>query len=754
MMKNIADIFPLSPMQQGMLFHSQLDPESGVYVEQVTCILKGELDSGAFTRAWERVVNRHPILRAAFVSPEGKEPVQVVYRSVSPAIRQEDWSALDVGAQHAKLAEFLRAERTRGFDFAAPPLMRLALFRLAPTAWQFVWTYHHILLDGWSTPVVFQEVMAFYQAFAQDRDLALEMPRGYRDYILWLKRQDMNRAEEYWRERLKGFSAPTPLSSLQPQGHAFDSQHDSDQPSETNDREIWLPADQVQLLQSAARQHRVTLNTLVNAAWALLLSRFSADEEICYGVTVSGRPPDLPDAEQIVGLFINTLPVRVRVDAHQKVSDFLSELQAQFVEMRQYEYTPLVDIHRWSGVPGHLSLFETILVYENYPIQALIEQPGQQDSLTIEDVQSVEKTNYPLTAVAGLSGELMLKIVYDNTRFSWRWIGQLLDCWAALLCDLASRPEAPIGSLSLLTSAERQRILFDWNQTRADFPSDCCAHQLFETQAANTPTAVALDFEGETVSYAELNRRANQLAHYLVHHTGLVVGSRVGLCLERSPEMISAILAVMKAGCAYVPLDPAYPANRLAYMLEDSHVQLLLTSRRLIDHISPGEAAVVALDELGALIAQGPEEDLSLGLTPDTLAYIIYTSGSTGRPKGVLLEHRGLCNLSAQYRRAIDIGPGDRMLQFFSYSFDGSVADIFVALTSGATLCMGRPESLMPGPELVRFLRERRVTHGMVTPSALAALPHADLPGLRVLLTGGKPARAKYSSRGPSAGAG
>ncbi|MEK7326335.1 MAG: condensation domain-containing protein, partial [Chloroflexota bacterium] len=505
-MKNVESFYPLSPMQQGMIFHSLLAPESGMYVEQVSCRLRGCLNIPAFERAWQRVIERYSILRTGFAGEELKEPVQVVHKRVALPLEQQDWRGLTAAEQTARLETFLQAGRARGFKLSEPPLMRLALMRVADDACDFVWCYHHALLDGWSVPLLMREVFAFYDAFQRRQELRLAPPRPYRDYIAWLKKQDATRAEAFWRRTLAGVTAPTPLTvdrtSTGDDGYA--------------EQEIRLPVEATHALQSFARKHQLTTNTLVQGAWALLLSRYSGEESVVFGATVSGRPADLPGAETMIGLFINTLPVRVHAPPEAPPTTWLKELQAQQFEMRQYEYSSLIQVQGWSGVPRGQPLFESILVFENYPIvEALSEQAG---SLEILNLQSAEQTNFPLALVAGVSGELMLKILYDKSRFDagaiQRMIGHLQTLLDGLAASLDGQPGS-LGDVPLLTAAERHQLLIEWNDTAAEFPADHCVHQLFESQVERTPEAVAIVCNGQRLTYAELNRKANRLAHHL-----------------------------------------------------------------------------------------------------------------------------------------------------------------------------------------------------------------------------------------------
>ncbi|MFN8596431.1 MAG: amino acid adenylation domain-containing protein [Anaerolineae bacterium] len=741
--KNVADFYPLSPMQQGMLFHSLYAPDSGVYVEQLSCTLDGDLNVRAFERAWQRVVERHTILRTGFVGESLKEPAQVVKREAKVVVTQHDWRSLPPAEQSAQLAVLLQTDRTRAFDLAAAPLMRLTLIRVAAQTYEFVWSYHHALLDGWSTPLLIQEVLMFYDAAQRGEELRLPPVRPYRDYITWLKQQSLSDAEAYWRHTLKGFTTPTPL--------VVDrlTERSGEDNTPTNEIEVRLSAATTAVLQSLARQQHLTLSTIVQGAWALLLSRYSGEDDVLFGATVSGRPVDLPDAETMIGLFINTLPVRVQISADISTIDWLKSLQAQLVELRQYEYSPLVQIQSWSEVPRGQPLFESLLVFENYPVAAALQQ--HDGSLHLQNVQSVEQTNYPLNLVAGADHELLLRLLYDENRFERATIERMLGHLATILESFALHPTQPLHDVPLLTKAERHQLLIEWNNTAADYPHDQCAHELFEGQVTRTPEAIAVTHEAEAVTYRELNRRTNQVAHRL-RKSGVGPEQVVGIYVERSIDMLVGVLSVLKAGGAYLPIDPAYPPERIAFLLEDAGVSIVLTQHPLLlgflnQQLEVSNQQFICLDTDWPSIAQESDEDPINVTTPDNLAYIIYTSGSTGKPKGTLLQHRGLCNFITAYIKAFDINPDSRVLQFFSFGFDGSVADIFSALLSGATLCLASRETLLSTPDLHALLKTQRITTALMPPSALTLLPSDDLPDLCTLITGGDSCPPELAAR-------
>ncbi|MEE8585879.1 MAG: condensation domain-containing protein, partial [Acidobacteriota bacterium] len=404
--QSVEDMYPLSPMQKGMLFHTLYSPSSGVYFEQQTTVIRGGLNIPAFEQAWQQALDRHPVLRSVIDWEDLDEPLQVVLRGVQVPLIQYDWRGSSEADQNRRLSEFLNADQERGFDLSQPPLMRLILIRISDDAYYFVWSSHHILLDGWSTALLLQEIFALYDAACQGRQPNLGRSRPFRDYVAWLLQQDLTQAEAFWRETLAGYSSPIPLGPIRPVGGSSQQGF--------LEVETRLSEKVTEELQAFARQQQVTLNTLVQGAWALLLNRHSGREDVVFGVTVSGRPPDLAGVESIIGLFINTLPLRVRMAPGDSLGPWLKGLQQLQAKMSQFEYSPLVEVHKWSDVPGGLPLFETILVFENYPVDKSMQDSGQGHGLGIRNVKSVEKTNYPLdvTALPGL--EFVLRIAWDG----------------------------------------------------------------------------------------------------------------------------------------------------------------------------------------------------------------------------------------------------------------------------------------------------------------------------------------------------
>jgi amino acid adenylation domain-containing protein len=729
----IADIYPLSPMQEGMLFHTLLAPHSGVYFLQTSCVLEGNLDPDAFQSSWRAAVDRHPVLRTGFLWENLEKPVQVIYKRTELPVDILDWRHLTAGAQREERRLLLAGDRRRGFDPAAPPLLRLLLLRLAEDLYELVFSYHHLLLDAWSGPQLLEEIFGEYAALRQGTSYQPPSRRPFRDYIAWLQAQDMAAAEAFWRRELEGFTAPTPLVSDRPPAGA---------PTAADaygTLTLSLPREDGSALQALARRCQVTLNTLVQGAWALLLHRYTGERDILFGVVVSGRPADLAGAESMIGLFINTLPARIRIEPEAPLLDWWRRLQAHQVELRQLEHSPLVQVQGWSQVPYGLPLFESLFIFANYPTQALGDLPG---GLTIRRSETTERTNYPLTVEARADDEIQLKMYYELERFDTATIDRMLRHLARLASAAAADPERRLRDLPLLTGAELHQLLAEWNDG-ASRGVETTLHRWLSEQAARRPEAVALISEGDALTYGELERRTNRLARHL---RGLGVGPEtlVGLCIDRSPEMVVGILGILKAGGAYVPLDPDLPKARLALMLEDCVPPLVLTRERFRE-ILPEGTPVLCLEAAGPRTGEQPEDPLPDLVLPESPAYVIYTSGSTGRPKGTLVTHANVTRLMAATEDWFGFGPGDVWTLFHSYAFDFSVWEIWGALLYGGRLVMV-PYSVSRSPEAFHDLLAREgVTVLNQTPSAFRQLvqveEEADVPpalALRYVVFGGE----------------
>ncbi|QFU93019.1 Linear gramicidin synthase subunit B [Amycolatopsis sp. YIM 10] len=710
MPRTIKDIYPLSPVQQGLLFHTLSAPESGVYFEQFSVRLEGELNATAFRDAWDRLVHRHDVLRSA-VQWEGLDtPVLVVFDRIELPWSEEDWRGLTPDEQATRLSETLAADRIEGFDLGTAPLLRVGLYRLADDAWQVVWNYHHLLLDGWSSAAVLRELFLNYVALCAGEEPKLPPVRQYRDYIGWLQQQDLGAAERFWRELLDGVTEPTVLG-IDRTADGFRGDEDYDR------RELVLPAELATRLEEVARERRLTVNTVFQAAWSLLLSRYSGSDDVVFGVTSSGRPVELPGVEEIAGMFINTLPARVRIPGDRTIADWLPEFQREETERRQFEFSPLAKVQDWSEVPSGATLFDSILVFENYPTDFSVLDEVR--DLRVTELFGIEQTNYPLTLLIELGARTKLKVWFDETRIDADVAERLLGHLRALIEELIGDPGRRVTEIGLLTGPEREQ-LETWAGTGVDFGAPGCLHELVVRQAAKTPDAIAVRCEGDELTYAELDQRSNQLAHHLIER-GVTADRVVGLCLHRSTELVVAMLGVLKAGGAYLPLDPDHPVDRLEFMLRDTAAVLVLTQ----DHLRaglPDGVPVLTVDREWHGSTAAPDRPVK----PTDLAYVMYTSGSTGNPKGVMVEHAGVWNRLRWGQHHYDLDASAVVLQKTPYTFDVSVWEFFWPLMVGAKLVLAKPEGHKDPDYLVRLVRDEAITVLHFVPSMLRYFLAAD----------------------------
>ncbi|MEJ2140344.1 MAG: amino acid adenylation domain-containing protein, partial [Gammaproteobacteria bacterium] len=705
----VEDIYPVTAMQHGMLFHSVYEADRDAYLSQVIWSLEGSIDTTAFGKAWQLIADRHAALRTGIETTQTGEPLQVAYKRIDLPLQFEDWTDLAAKQREQQLQDFLERDRQERFNLKEPPLIRLHLFRFADRDYRFVWTYHHIVIDGWSVPVVIGELMDAYQAYASGRMPNLEPARPFGDYIKWLSRQEYKNAERFWRDNLAGLTAPTELPAARISYNPALGQGDYAEEG------FSLSEATTNKLKEFARHQRLTLNTVVQGIWSILLSRYSTDEQIIFGATTSGRPAELKNIESMVGLLINALPIATKVPAEQSVGEWLAALQEQQLEARQYEYTSLVEVQGWSDVPRGIPLFNTLLVFENYPeVSSLWSRSN--DTLAIKDMQPVEWTNYPLTAAVSVSNCFHLRLDYDQQYYAAETIAQIARHFLTLLEGVIADADCRIRRLPMLDSAETQKLLVDWNKTRFEYPRDLTVHAMFEAQAEIQPDKIALWHKGTTVSYAELNRRANRLAAHL-RSLGVTRGSLAGISIDRSPHLIAGLLGILKAGAAYVPLDPKYPPDRVAFMLKDSGAPVLLTQESLVEDLPPHSAAVVCLDTFDWGPSDQSLPNPTAGARADDLAYVIYTSGSTGIPKGVAIEHRNTVALIQWASDVFDPAEFEGVLASTSVCFDLSVFEIFCTLGIGGRIVLVADALALPS-----LPADANVTLVNTVPSAIAEL--------------------------------
>ncbi|WP_257139278.1 non-ribosomal peptide synthetase [Streptomyces sp. wa1002] len=728
--QGLQDILPLSPLQQGLYFLSSYDDSAlDVYNVQLGLDLTGPLDTDRLRRAVEALLTRHPNLKAAFRTRRNGDPVTVVPHTVDIPWQDADLSGLDAAERDRRVGRLTEADRHTRFDLTRPPLVRFTAIRLAPERHRLLFTHHHLLLDGWSTARVVQELFALYAA--DGSPTALPEVRPYRDYLAWAAAQDTGADERAWRGALAGLDGPTVVAP------GLDGQPQAVPPA----RDVELSPDSARALVAAARSLDVTVPVVVQTLWSLVLADMTGRQDVVSGTTVSGRPAELTGAASMVGLFINTLPVRVRIRHDETLAELVRRTADEQAALLAHHHVALARIQKLTDSGG--PLFDTLCVFENYLVDTgPDDQEGSETKefagLRVEAVTGRDATHYPLTLVAapGPDGGPVLRLSYRTDAMSEHDVVRVATRLRRAVEEFTADPHRPLPRTDLLTPEERDRVLNAFNADTVDV-EPATLPVLFERQAAAHPGRPAVDDAGRVLTYTELNTRANLLAHALIA-AGTGPEDVVGVALRRGADVYVAQLAVGKAGGVFAPLDPDQPAERLTGLIAGSGATVVLTHSGTDHTVWSGDATVIATDRLpeGLPDHNPTDADRRAPLRPHNGAYLIHTSGSTGRPKGVLVEHRPLVDLIAWAHARFAARPGDRVTQFASPSFDVTFAELANSFFSGATLVIV-PEEERAGAPLADFLNRAAITLAVIPPTVVASLPlDASLPEGMTLIVG------------------
>ncbi|MFD7507646.1 amino acid adenylation domain-containing protein, partial [Streptomyces sp. NPDC059850] len=697
----LQDILPLSPMQEGMLFHRLYDQEApDVYAVQLTVDLEGELSLPALRAAAKALLARHPGLRAAFRHEGLSRPVQLIPKSVELPWYEHDLSDRPEAERETHLAELLEADRYEPFDLMTPPLVRFRYIRLAAERHVFVMSHHHLLFDGWSQPIVLRDLVALYGTGGDAS--ALPAVRSPRTHLEWLSRRDRAADRAAWAEVMEGFDEPSLLAP--PVAKAV--------PALPEQLELALDADATSSLTRRARSLGVTTSSVVQTAWALVLAQFTGRDDVVFGATVSGRPADVAGVEAMVGLFINTLPVRIRLRPAETLADLVTRVQREQAGLLAHHHYDLASIKQLCGLHADTPLFDSLLVYENYP-SAPGGAAGGPGELRIVGIRGRDATHYPLTLMVLPGAELSLRLSHRQDLLDRAAVVALGERLLRVLRTFASDPASPVARLDVLAGQERA--------LPAEHRGPVVATQsvplpvLFEERVGVVPDVRAVVCGEVALSYAELDARVNRLARLLVSR-GVGVESRVAVAMPRSVDAVVALLAVLKAGGAYVPVDPSYPAERVRFMVEDSAPVLMLSVSGAMDWAEAMTVPVILLDDPAVVAELEAVSSVSLGVVPalSSAAYVIYTSGSTGRPKGVVVPHGGLVNVLAGLRGVVG---ADRVLALTTFAFDIAVVELFAPLVSGGCVVIASSEVVADAELLVGLAVEARVSVMQATPS-------------------------------------
>ena len=700
--------FPMTPLQQGMLAHALLHPGTGMNVVQTVADF-GTVDPERLQEAWFATVRRHPLLRTRFRWEGVEAPVHEVLPDAPPPFGFADWRDRSSEAQAIGFEAFLDEDRVVGFSLAEAPLARVSVFRFSAALARMVFTWHHAILDGRSAAMVVSDLLTAYRKGPSALDRLPAAP-DFRWYAEWVTSQDWSAAADYWRDRLKGVH-PTPLVIAH-----------SPAPEAANrlrrrEARVALNAVEDRRLRDAATRHRVSLNTMVQGAWAVLLSRYAGEEEVLFGATRRCRSAPVEGIKSMIGPTINTVPIRVQVDDEAPLGPWLAALGDQWQSMRAHENAPVARMQSWSGVPADTPLFESIVVFESQPVDSFLRERGHDET---RNAHLLTQTIYPLTLLAEAGGVVMLRMEYDPARFDHAAIERLMGHLRSVLAGMAEEGPVRLGDLRLIGGDERELLLRGFNNTARPYPDAVTLTDLLEQQATRTPSAEAVRFGNAAQSYEELHARANQLARRL-RQLGIVPGTLVGVCAERSLDMVVALVAVLKAGGAYVPLDPEYPADRLRFMLDDAAPPVLITQASLLAGLPPFDGITICLDRDWPLLAGESPAPLDRRGGPADPAYMIYTSGSTGRPKGARNAHRGIVNRLLWMQEAYPLTAGDTVLQKTPFSFDVSVWEFFWPLITGSRLVLARPGGHRDPSYLIDLIEREAVTVLHFVPSMLRA---------------------------------
>lgn len=707
---DIEDVYPLSPLQAGLLFHSLYQEGSEAYRIQSLIKMTGDVDEHIAELAWNTLINHNEVFRSGILWRGLSQPHQFVRSRIRPVWTTYHWKDDDLGTKQEKLRELKDADRRTAFDLSVPPLSRFHFIHWSGDTCYLLWTHHHIILDGWCRPIILRDFLTAYKQIADGASPELPDRPPYRHYIRWLREQDNHSSEMFWRKYLKGLEAPLLLSRLAVKSLPV--------PRDTRHAQISVRFTEAETgrLRNFARDHGITANTLIQAAWSILLGRYTGRDDIVFGATFSGRSIGLPGIEDMVGLFINTLPLRMNVSGEKKAIQFLREIQEQTPLLIAHCHLALSKIKSLqdTGEPAD-TLFDTVVIFENYPNEIM--PPVRPGNIDIENIAEMETTEYPLVLmVIPRNTSLELLFNFSPASFTDRVINQMTVHFRQTLFTLINKPDDPINALSIFPEEEYRKIVIDWNGTEKIFPAAWSLHQMFEYQARTRPHRIALSCNGSSLTYEALNDRSNKLALQLIA-MGVTHDTVVGVSMERSPELVLSLLGILKAGGAYLPLDSAQPAQRLAYMLADSNCSVLLTTHALADKFSGYKGKVLFTgNDASNLPAEANHDNPGIIQSSDALAYVIYTSGSTGKPKGVRVMHRNLTNVLCHMRDELGVTEQDRLLAVTSIGFDISALEIFMPLISGARLVIAGDQLLWETSRLINSIAAHSINMMQATP--------------------------------------
>ncbi len=711
---DVKDMYSLSPMQEGMLFYYILNKGSTVFIEQMNFRIEGKLDQGLFEQAFNKLVEKYDVLRTIFVYKNTPKPRQVVLKKRNASIHFQDLSHLEGEEKEREVNTFRKEDREKNYDLSKDIPMRFSLLKLAEEEYEIVWSFHHIIMDGWCMAILLKEILYIYSLLKKGKPVQLPFVPPYSDYIRWLEKQDKDTGTRYWQTYLADYENPAVMPAAQ-EGKVYQYVQ--------GEREFKIHRSFTAELKQRANENKVTLNILFQAAWGLLLQKYNNTDDVVFAAVVSGRPSELPGVESIIGLFMNTLPVRVKTQPGQTFRELMVKLKESVALVNKYDYVPLVDIQANSKLKREL--LNHVVIFENYPLdQEFLNLKVKEDlGLSLKDLNSFSHANYDMDITIIPWDEITVRIKYNTRVYDPLMVAAVEGHLRNIFTRVAADPGTPVDEIDILTEAEKQRLVKDFNSNRTGYPGDKTIVQLFRQQAEIQPEKTALMFKETQWTYNELDEKANQLAKVLMK-TGIGKDKTVGILMHRSPLMVQSILAIWQAGGAYIPLDPKYPVQRLIEILTNSETAVLVTGSPFITTQLEKEfkGTIVTLDTWDQQIGKENPSSPDLEIDIASLAYVIYTSGSTGKPKGAMVEHRGMMNHMWAKINDLQLTHECIVAQNASHCFDISVWQFFASLVIGGTTVIYPNELTLDPGKFIDKVIEDNVTILEVVPSYLLAL--------------------------------
>ncbi|MBN2862736.1 MAG: amino acid adenylation domain-containing protein, partial [Bacteroidales bacterium] len=736
-MDKILKIYTLSPMQMGMLFHSVLDQESQAYFEQIKFTIHGRIDPKSFEKSFNLLVQRYDILRTNFVYEKIKNPRQVVFKEREVTVDFVNLSMFDEDSKKKRIEEFVLNDRLKGFDLVKDPLMRVSLLKTKDNEHEIIWSYHHILMDGWCMGIIISEFLQIYDSITNGEPVDLQRVVPYYEFINWLEKQDKTKAADYWRNYLDGFVNRSLIPNrrqLKCDGY------------KVKEYCFSLGEELTGKLEGLAKEVNVTLNTVFQTIWAVILQVYNGQRDVIFGSVVSGRPSSIEGIETMIGLFINTIAVRIRCSGTDKFSTVLQKIQAEALESEKYHYLPLAEIQ--AETEFKQELMDHIIVFENFPVEKMVSDSKQSDmDLEITGIETFDQTSYDFNIVLSHEKALNIKFSYNSNCYEASFLDQIKEHILSTAKNVAEKPDIMIQDLSILSDRERVLLLDGFNKTKREYPENQTMIEPFTEQVSKIPDNIALVYESKKMTYRELDLVSNRLANQL-RKKGIGPGFVVGIMWERSFEMIISIFGILKSGAAYFSIDPNYPGERIAYLIRNSRAKIILTEKCFIENskaLNPGETEYIDLQTFLEDCTAGDDAPLVLPVDPARLMYLLYTSGSTGNPKGSMIKTHSFVNLHTWFTREFNISEKDKILLISSSSFDLTQKNFFASLLQGGRLCL-YTAGFYNYELMSRTLEQEECTILNCTPSAFYPLVDINerdnftrLKSLKWVFLGGEP---------------